>query len=115
MPAATPKREAVRLRMLDVTCGCQYAGSDSAGVSRKMRGTEDGMRRAGEGRMEGVEGVGGGVGVEVCRRTCVLCWTLDATMGLICSSRSSAVAMAAMVRLYRRAAELGGGPWCRLG
>lgn len=29
VPAATPKREAVRLRMLDVTCSCQYAGSQA--------------------------------------------------------------------------------------
>jgi hypothetical protein len=45
VPAATPKSEAVRLRMLDVTYGCQYAGPE-ARANRARRG---GLQVVGEG------------------------------------------------------------------
>jgi hypothetical protein len=55
VPAATPKREAVRLRMLDVTCSCQYAEPE-ARANRARRGR---LQMVGKGLGRGGEGRGG--------------------------------------------------------
>jgi hypothetical protein len=47
VPAATPKREAVRLRMLDVTCGCvcQYAEPEARGNRARHGGLGEELGR----------------------------------------------------------------------
>lgn len=72
MPDATPKREALRLRMLETTCFWERAECVSGDG---MVGGDVGLFR------------GGGVG------TWVLCCTLSCTMGCMASSRSSIMVM----------------------
>jgi hypothetical protein len=74
VPAATPKSDAVRLRMFEMTCG----ESESVTVLCRIEAMQ----------WRSVEVID--------KRTWVLCWTLLATIGLMASSRSSFNADAAM-------------------
>lgn len=82
MPAATPKSDAVRLRMLEMTCG----ESKSVTVSCRAEAQQDRLCRM----------PGNGNDTVIDKRTWVLCCTLLATIGLMASSRSSFSADAAM-------------------